>query len=260
MNSKGKLLFFITLTLIAAGMLFSCNNSFFESELPAVEDVFAEDTDPTSGAYGRVKLSLVEAAAPQADRGARTVFPQKSLEFAYFFSENGGAFAARDDIEVIDDTVNLKIGVEWKIRVEAYLGSIDPAHRYATGESWSFRVRVDGETTEVNIDLIEELDNNDISTALSGTGSFEYVISFPFAVTLEISLEGLSVGSVVTQDITLNPVSNYEGQLNTYGEKLNDVPAGFYRLVAKATTSAGTATGFVEVVHIYRGLPTELRM
>jgi len=247
MKKGGRILFSLLTFLFSLVLLFSCVDSL--SAPPRTADAVPDG-------FGRVALSLTGTAAAVTDTApARTAFPQKVFVYVYDFFKDG--VSVGDKTPDGNGHFQLEVGVEWSVVVTAYLAA-DLANPYATGESEVFRVAVDEtKTTTVPVELVE-VEGNDV---LTGTGSFKYAVTMPDRASADVLiLEGMTVGELAKPadiDLLQRPTIDITEMsiTKTYSEEDISLPAGFYLLVVKVSMD-GKEAGFVELVHVYNGLPT----
>jgi hypothetical protein len=205
----------ILFILIGALLLSGCMNTFN----PA-------DTDNTlAPGYGKIKIDL-------AGGKSRTVFPTLIFDNCEYFFKKVGESEQKVNPESDGATFVLATG-DWSVRINVYVGDINPANLAATGTA-AFKV--------------EEAKNNLITVILTGNeestkmGSFEYSVEYPEAGNITVSLKRLPDLTAVT------------GFTGTSG--VIELPAGFYLFTAELREGGTHTSGIAEAVHIVPLLKT----
>ncbi|MDR2500366.1 MAG: leucine-rich repeat domain-containing protein [Treponema sp.] len=187
----------------------------------------------------RISLPLGEGGGEGASPG-RTVLPDfGGLSFALVFTS-----AEHEDVEGSITNASsgefvLKPGT-WQVAVEAKHGGTV----IAEGSGGPIHVQ-GGKTVTFGVGL-EPLERE------AGAGALDYTVAFPESVTAA-RLELISFpGGVKTLEVNL---------INQPSDRVWDIPAGYYRLIAHLTSGTGDAAkiaGRSDIVHIYKGLISAL--
>jgi hypothetical protein len=189
------------------------------------------------------------AASIAALNNGRTVHPVIASDtfdkYMLKFEPKGSGAAAHDAVQVsvnqetgvVDTTVQLAVGT-YDITAEGYKGSEIIAQGTIGGVGVST-----GANAEAKVVMVP-------NTSVGGTGDFYYNITVPGGVNsalLTLTLDGEPVGSAVTLTA---------GQANT-GTK-ESLATGTYYVFVQLTDSAGSTAGLAEILHIYKGLTSNL--
>jgi len=216
--------------IFAAGLILlaSCNNLF---ELPG--------SDQPPAGYGRVIVNTT------AGETSRTTFPAKDIfNLTYTFTKDGVSNTQSPDTTG-GTTFTLEYG-SYTVKVDASIknGSADVV---ASGTSISFTVSSSSSSPEIIVDL------SPVTT--TGSGTFEYAITYPGSTSLEIlSMTEWPSGTINVLG-TLSQVSG-TGEKTKTGT-INDLPAASYVLIIKIKDTEGNYASFVTAVHIYPFITTK---